>query len=44
MPRIQDGGVLDMLTDYLDFIVKIYDQTRLVFADQPNRVYIVYFY
>jgi hypothetical protein len=37
-------GVLDMLTDYLDFIVKIYDQTRLVFADQPNRVYIVYFY
>ena len=36
--------VLDMLTDYLDFIVKIYNQTRLVFADQPNRVYIVYFY
>ena len=29
--------VLDMLTDYLDFIVKIYDQTRLVFADEKPQ-------
>ena len=29
--------VLDMLTDYLSFIVKIRDQTRLVFADEKPQ-------